>query len=484
MNDIQNLLAATDAVGLAHLVQRREVQPIELVEAAIGLISHADAGLNFMAETLFNEARQAALRVDPTAPLAGVPTVVKDLFPGVGGACMSNGSRLFSGVRAPGDDEVVTRMRRAGLVILGTSTAPELGLNLSTESALHGATRNPWNPALSAGGSSGGSSVAVAARVVPLAHASDGGGSIRVPASACHLFGLKPTRGRVPMGPQVGEGWGGLACVHAVSRSVRDSAQMLDCLHGPDAGAPYHAPAVAGSFRSALDEPLPRLRIRLLERTGTARSADSAAVVARAARLAQDLGCEVEPLPQLPVAEDQAWHHLFVIMAANVRALLGMVERMSGRPVNPQALEPWTRVLLAAHAKDRVADYVDAVNGCHTLGRTMAGLLQPGDLLLMPTTETPTPPLGYLSTTDESRSYDTYRERFMAYAPTAPLFNMSGQPAMTVPLYRSAQGTPLGAQFVASQGGERALLTLAAHLERAAPWAQDRPEPVAASSFS
>lgn len=471
--DIQALLANADAVALAKHVRRGDVHPSELAEAAIERIAQTDPACNFMAEPLFDAARAAARAVDRNAPLAGVPTLVKDLFPGVAGATMACGSRLLAGVRAPADDEVVQRMRRSGLVVLGLSTAPELGINLCTAPALRGPTRNPWNPALSAGGSSGGACAAVAAGAVPLAHASDGGGSIRVPASACHLFGLKPTRGRVPMGPQVGEGWAGLACVHAVTRSVRDSALMLDCLQGPDAGAPYHAPPVLGSYLQALQAPLPRLRIRLLEAPG--RSPQAAAAVARAAALCRALGFDVEPLPALPVDLAQAWRHLYVIMAANVRALLRTVERMSGRAVPMQALEPWTRALLAAHAGDGVADYVDAVNATHAVGRALAALLPPGELLLMPTTEQPAPPLGWLSTLDEDLDHDVCSARLQAYAPHAPLANMAGLPAMTVPLYRSPEGTPLGAHFMAAQGHEHTLLTLAAQLEQLAPWAQDRP---------
>ncbi|NWN49420.1 amidase, partial [Pseudomonas sp. MAFF 301514] len=297
MMDIQNLLDNEDATGLAEWVRRGEVQPGELLEAVIDRIELVEPHLNAVAERLYDSAREAALAARPgRGVFAGVPTLIKDLFSPVNGAAMTNGSRALGGFRADFEAEHVSRIRRAGCVILGTSTSPEFGTSYSTESSRFGATRNPWNIDHSAGGSSGGAAALVAARVVPFAHGNDGGGSLRVPASCCGVFGLKPSRGLLPSGPMVGEGWAGMGTPHAITLSVRDSAALLDATAGIDLGAPYAAPMQAQPYVTALQRDPRPLRIALVEQLGPwPTSSESLDAVRQAARLCQSLGHHVEP---------------------------------------------------------------------------------------------------------------------------------------------------------------------------------------------
>src|SRR5215831_9077652 len=255
--------ARCDGLELADLVRRREVSAAEVAEAAIGRIEARNPEINAVVCRLYDQARSSIAAGLPSGPFTGVPYLLKDLGAHYQGAVTSFGGALFKDFVPDHDSEITIRLKRAGLVIVGKSNTPELGLASSTEPRLHGPTRNPWNLAHSAGGSSGGSAAAVAAGLVPMAHATDGGGSIRIPASACGLFGLKPTRARNPMGPDAGEGWGGASVGHAVTRSVRDSAALLDATSGPDVGDPYWAPPPAGPFLAEVGRAPGRLRVAL-----------------------------------------------------------------------------------------------------------------------------------------------------------------------------------------------------------------------------
>ncbi|EXJ12341.1 6-aminohexanoate-cyclic-dimer hydrolase [Nitrincola nitratireducens] len=262
MQDIQALIDQSDATALAELIRVGEVQPKELLEATIARLEKVEPSLNAVAETLYEQARR---QVPGTGPFSGVPTLIKDLFAPLTEARMSNGSLALGEARPGLDDELVSRLRRAGCVFIGTTTSPEFGTSYTTESTRFGATRNPWDTERSAGGSSGGSAALVASRVVPFAHGNDGGGSLRVPASCCGVFGLKPSRGLVPSGPLIGEGWGGMGVGHAITLSVRDSAALLDLTSGADLGAPYAAPARPSSYLEAMGRPPRPLRIALVE---------------------------------------------------------------------------------------------------------------------------------------------------------------------------------------------------------------------------
>ncbi len=313
--DIHNLLDTEDATGLAEWLRRGELQPGELLEAVIDRIELVEPQLNAVAERLYDSAREAARTLQPGAGVfAGVPTLIKDLFSPVNGVAMTNGSQALGGFRADFDAELVTRLRRAGCVIAGTSTSPEFGTSYSTESNRFGATRNPWNISHSAGGSSGGAAALVAARVVPFAHGNDGGGSLRVPASCCGVFGLKPSRGLLPSGPMIGEGWAGMGTPHAITLSVRDSAALLDATAGIDLGAPYAAPLQAQPYVSALQRDPRPLRIALVEQLGPwATSSEAVESVRAAARLCESLGHRVESVSSAGgaagVSRSGVYHH-------------------------------------------------------------------------------------------------------------------------------------------------------------------------------
>ncbi|WP_372394040.1 amidase [Xanthomonas sp. NCPPB 3582] len=471
MQDIDALLDSHDGVGLAALVRNREIQPLELAEATIVRLQRV-ASLNAVAETLYDQARATArLPTTRQGALAGVPTLIKDLFSPLRGARMGNGSLAQGDARADLDCAVVERLRAAGCVFLGTSTSPEFGTSYTTESTRFGATANPWDIARSAGGSSGGAAALVAARAVPFAHGNDGGGSLRVPASCCGVFGLKPSRGRMPSGPLIGEGWAGMGIAHAITRSVRDSAALLDATAGADLGAPYAAPAQASPFMAAIERDPAPLRIALVEHLAPWPSgADALAAVRHSAGLCSRLGHHVEAarLPvDLPVLLDQ----LFDIIGPSTRCYLDMLGRLRGAPVNDAELEPRTRVILREKGQVSGARYAAAVAAIHALGRRLATLLQDYDLILTPTLTRVPPLLGTLDAFDDTLPLPRLIEDFHSYSPFTALFNASGQPAMSVPLYWSPAGLPIGAHFAARFGEESTLLALAAQLERAQPWA-------------
>lgn len=460
-----------DGIALADQIARRDRTPAEVLDEAIGRAEKVNPTLNALSEALFDQARAAAAQIVPgAAPLAGVPTLVKDLFAPLAGARMTNGSLTCREAVAPHDAEVVARLKRAGTVIFGTTTSPEFGSSYTTESRLFGATRNPWNPERSAGGSSGGAAAMVAARVVPFAHGNDGGGSLRVPASACGVFGLKPTRGRVPMGPDVGEGWAGMGTNHVISVSVRDSALALDMLAGADAGAPYAAPHDEARFLSALAERPQGLRIGLVTALAPWDSDPLCIAAARdAAALCEDLGHPVEETA-LPVDAPALLDSIFTIIGAQTRHLVDTIARQSGHRVDETQLDPVQVLILRDKGGVSGAEYAGAVDAIHALGRRMAALFQDYDLLLMPTTAKPAPPIGALRV-ETGASLAQYIELSHSYSPFTAIFNASGQPAMSVPLFWTPDGLPIGAHFAAPFGAERRLFALAAQLEEARPWA-------------
>ncbi|WP_338493086.1 amidase [Pseudomonas trivialis] len=471
MRDIQQLIDDEDAIGLAAWVRRGEVQPVELVEAVIARLEQVEPRLNAVAERLYEQAREAALGADAgQGVFAGVPTLIKDLFAPLMGAAMTNGSFALGDARADMDAEVVARLRRAGCVFVGTSTAPEFGTSYSTESNRFGATRNPWNTGHSAGGSSGGAAALVAARVVPFAHGNDGGGSLRVPASCCGVFGLKPSRGLLPSGPMVGEGWAGMSTNHCITLSVRDSAGLLDATAGIELGAPYAAPMAAQPYALALQQAPRALRIALVEQVGPwPTSAQSLEAVRQAARLCESLGHRVTPA-QLPVALPEFLDQVFTIIGASTRNYVDLLGQLRGTPVQPGELEARTRIILRDKGAVSGAQYAAAVEWIHAFGRQMAWFMRDHDVILSPTLAREPAPIGELHLQDDSLRLDELIERFHSYSPFTALFNASGQPAMSVPLYWSASGLPMGAHFAARFGEDATLLALAAQLEQAQPW--------------
>jgi amidase len=463
-----------DGLGLAELVRRKEVKPEEVLEAAIGRIEARNGAINAVVTRLYDEARRVIAAGPPPGPFTGVPYLLKDLGALYTGAVTSYGGRLFSGNVADHDSEITARLKLAGLVIAGKSNTPEMGLCPSTEPRMFGPTRNPWKLTHSAGGSSGGAAAAVASGMLPMAHATDGGGSIRIPASCCGLFGLKPTRARNPMGPDAGEGWGGASVGHAVTWSVRDSAALLDATSGPDVGDPYWAPPPSGPFLGEVGRDPRPLRVALTTTPWHESPVDpECAEAARAAaRLCESLGHHVEEAR--PEIDTDAWRHATrVIVAANVTFSLEARATTLGRQLAEGDVEPmtWDRVLDARRMS--ATDYARSIWVVHRIGRQVARFFQRYDVLVSPTMCQPPHPLGVLdmSTTNT----DAYLAAVFASIGFTALFNSSGNPAMTVPLAMSASGLPLGVQFAGRFGDEATLFRLAGQLEAAQPWNRRRP---------
>ena len=464
--------ADLDATDLAGLVARGEISALELLEEAIERAERVNPRLNALVYPWYDHARERVSGGLPEGPFHGVPFLLKDLYEDYGGQKQSNGCRALAGTVAEGDCEMVSRYKAAGLAIFGRTTSPEFGLSTTTESALHGATRNPWNPDRTSGGSSGGASSMVAAGVLPIANASDGGGSIRVPASCTGLFGLKPTRGRNPMGPLVGEGWSGLATVHAVSRSVRDSALLLDCTAGPDVGAPYWAEPPKRPFVEELGREVAGMKAAIVRQAwfGVETHPDCLEAVDAAADLCRGLGLEVEeaslPIPRELLDADMQ------IIYSNARETVELVEQVLGRPATEEDVEK-NNLAMARRDRSTGADYVRALNGIHALGRLVARFFLDFDLLITPTMPVPPMPLGLLSPSREDAEAQ-WRDVMRTIAYTS-VFNASGNPAASIPLHWNPDGLPIGVQFVAPYGGEAALFRIASALEQAAPWAHRRP---------
>lgn len=464
--------ADLDATDLARLVARGELSALEVLEEAVERAERVNPRLNALVYPWHDHARTRIREGLPRGPLHGVPFLLKDLYQDYEGQKQSNGCRALAGSVAGQDGEMVSRYKAAGLSIFGRTTSPEFGLSTTTESTLHGRTRNPWNPELTSGGSSGGASSIVAAGVIPMANASDGGGSIRVPASCTGLFGLKPTRGRNPMGPLVGEGWSGLATVHAVSRSVRDSALLLDCTAGPDVGAPYWAEPPERPFAEELGREVAGMKAAIVREAwfGVETHPDCLEAVDRAAGLCRGLGLEVEEA-RLPIPRELLDADMQIIYS-NARETVELVERSLGRPATEEDVEK-NNLAMARRDRSTGADYVRALNGIHALGRLVARFFLDFDLLVTPTMPVPPMPLGLLSPSREDAGAQ-WRDVMRTIAFTS-VFNASGNPAASLPLHWNGEGLPIGVQFVAPYGDEAALFRIASALEQAAPWTHRRP---------
>ncbi|ANM12976.1 MULTISPECIES: amidase [unclassified Rhizobium] len=468
MNDLSSL-APPDGLALAAAIRSGRLSRQGATSEAVARFRRVNPALNAIVDDLGDDAI-AAVATAPDGVFGGVPTVVKDLFMPVAGARMTNGSLICSAAIAPFDAEVVRRGRTTGIAILATTTSPEFGTSYTTESRLFGKTANPWSLEHTAGGSSGGSAALVAARAVPFAFGNDGGGSLRVPASCCGIFGLKPSRGRVPMGPMIGEGWAGMGCNNIMSISVRDSAAMLDALSGMDTGAPYAAPHDADSLLSCCAKRPAGLRIGLVTRLDPFETnGQCLQAVEDAARLCEELGHQVETTT-LPVDAIEYYDTVFTIIGAQTTSFLSMIEEMGGQPVDHGELEARTRIILREKGGVSGASYAAAVDYIHAFGRRMGRLLEDYDVLLSPTLAKPPQLLGSFDMKDRETLSDLI-ERFHSFSPFTSLFNASGQPAMSVPLCWSPEGLPVGVHFAAGFGREALLFSLAAQLEEARPWA-------------
>ena len=463
-----------DALGLAELVRRGEVSASELAELARRAIAATNPALNFLAGAI-DEAGVGER--DASAPFAGVPFLLKDLGAHVANVPIEYGSRIARGVKFEQDSELAARYRRSGVVFVGRTTTPEFGLSPTTESSLHGVTSNPWNTALSPGGSSGGSAAAVAAGVVPMAHAADGMGSIRIPAHYCGLFGLKPSRGRLPKGPSWA-GLGDLSTSHVISRSVRDSAAMLDASACAEPGSSYWLQAPARPFLRELDAEPPKLRIGMtstLPVGGGQPDAETLQALSTFAKIATDSGHIVTTV-DLKIDGHPYAESLLAISASMLAYGVGRLAALTKRPADATTLEPTT--LGCMHRGERLAatEVIAALDHVNVLSRRMARLFDGIDILVTPVcrsaTLSPTPPAR--ASDDEEAARETLLSH-LDQIQFAPLLNLTGQPAMSVPIHWTADGTPVGVQCVAGFGNESLLFALAGQLERIRPWAGRRP---------
>jgi amidase len=462
-----------DATAQAELVRRKEVSARELVEAAIERVERLNPRLNAVVIRTWERARAMAAGPLPDGPFTGVPFLLKDLVVEEAGVPLHEASAFLAGYVPAVDSALVARYKRAGLIPLGRTNTPELGLGPTTEPQLWGPCRNPWDPTRTTGGSSGGSAAAVASGMVPMAHANDAGGSIRIPASCCGLVGLKPTRGRVPAGPHYGELLGGLAVEHAVTRSVRDSAALLDATAGPDVGDPYWAPPPARPFRQEVGAPPGRLRIAVSTRTvlGSAIHPDCAAAVEDAARLCASLGHEV--VEAAPPADEAFWLSFTTIMAAGLTWAIDDWSRRLGRAPAPEHFEPFCWAM-AGRGRERTAgDFLLAQQDLHRASRAVARFFVDHDVWLTPTLGAPPVPLGTLV----FRGGDPFemRRRIAEFCPFTWIANATGQPAVSLPLFWNDAGLPIGTQWMGRFGDEATLFRLAAQLEAARPWTRRPP---------
>ena len=457
-----------DAVALATLIAKREVTAAEVLETAIARAEEVNPAINAIVYKQYDQARERIKAGLPDGPLTGVPFLIKDLSVFDKGVPASLGSKLYTDFVPDHDSAYTARCKAAGLVIMGRSLSPELGLSPSTEPVRFGPCHNPWNLDYSPGGSSGGAAAAVSAGILPVAHGTDGGGSIRTPAAHCGLLGLKPSRGRISFAPDSGEGWGGLAAGHVVSRSVRDCTVMLDCTAGMEPGDPYAAPTPQRPFAQAIGSPPPRLRIAMMRRDhrGVALHPECIKAVENAAKLCEGLGHVVEeaaPDIDLNTLRPQSQ----VLLCANVARALGMRWKFLGRKPDPKDVEALTWSVYMRGLKITGAEYVEALAANHAAGRKLAAFLTRYDMILTTTVAAPPPKLGYFDTDGDLVAF---RTRVTDYLSVTPLYNATGSPAMSVPLHWTADGLPVGVHFGGRYGEEEKLLQLATQLEQAQPW--------------
>jgi amidase len=484
-----------DGLGLAELIRSRQVSPGEVLEAAIARIEHINPQLNAVVRPLFDKARSQVGAGVGEAPLAGVPFLIKDLLAQVDGVPTGNGNPLWATRNAAGDSELVRRWRAAGLVITGKTNTPEFGLTPYTEPGANGATRNPWDLTRTPGGSSGGSGAAVASGMVPIASGGDGGGSIRIPASACGVFGMKPTRGRTPAGPFIGEAWSGFAVEHVLTRSVRDSAAVLDATHGPDRGSPHPLPVQDGTFLSASQREPGKLKIAVSREPmlGKAVAPEVVAAFNDTVTLLADLGHEViEAAP--PVERDAFSMAFLTALAGELRADIEFTAKTFGVRIRPGDYDASTFGMGLLGQGFTASDLISAHRYLTLSARSILGFFEDVDVLMTPVLSSLPVKIGALQPSAIEKKLLTVlgyvgggrllkklgiAEQLAAqtfeFIPWTPIFNVTGQPAMSVPIGWSPEGLPIGMQFVGRFADEGTLFSLAGQLEQARPWKDKRP---------
>lgn len=484
-----------DGLGLAELVRKGEVSPAELVEEAIQRIETHNPTLNAVVQKLYERARAQARGTLPEGPFTGVPILVKDLHATLAGEPTSNGNKLWKDRRATLTTEIVRRWEASGALIVGRTNTPEFGLVPYTESGTLGPARNPWDSTRSPGGSSGGSGAAVAARMVPIATGGDGGGSIRIPSSACGIFGLKPTRGRTPTGPVIGESWSGFDIDHVLTRSVRDSAAMLDATKGPEVGAPYIIPD-AGPFLEEVGKHPGRLKIAFSTKPMLGRNVhpDCVRGVAETVELLRGLGHEV--VEDAPALDGEEFSLRFLtVLAGQIRADIEEAAEAAGKKVSLDDFDLTTFGTGLFGTILKASDYARAMRYLQSTARGIGRFFEKYDILLTPVLSQPPVKIGALqpSASEQTqlrliaRTGATWILEAMGiikplaaqtfeFIPWTPVFNVTGQPAMSVPLHWNAAGLPIGMHFVGKWGDEATLFRLAGQLEKEKPWFEKAPE--------
>lgn len=463
-----------DALGLAQQIAKKQFTPQELLDAVRQRVEALNPKLNAFSQVFFERATAQIKQGLPAGPFRGVPFALKDLGQYLSGTITSAGSRVWHQQVANYDSTLVQRYLQAGLVIFGKTTSPELGLTTTTESALYGQTHNPWQLEHTSGGSSGGTAAAVAARILPAAHGSDGGGSIRIPAACCGLFGFKPTRGRVPLGPAQFESWNGCSQHHALTLSVRDSAALLDATAGAELGSPFLSPPPARTFLREVSAQPGRLRIAMILETPTGTPLDPACKTATlaAAKLCESLGHTVEERP-LPVNGAEMRAAFLTVIQVSLARTLDDAAQVLGRPVREQDVEPVTWAMFQTGRTINGVIYSRAIATMQQVGLALAKFQQTYDVILNPTLAKPPVKLGVLSLTPVSLA--AFTKEVTEFGPYTALYNVTGQPSMSVPLHWSADGLPLGVMFSGRFGDDALLFRLAGQLEQAQPWAGRRP---------
>ncbi len=464
-----------DAVALGRLVRERKIAPAELMEAAIARAEKHNGKLNAIVFKDYDRALAAArTRPSGSGPFEGVPLLLKDIMGDCAGMPTRSACAFLPGTPMPADSEVVARYKRAGFIPFAKTNAPELGIPPVTESRLYGPARNPWNLDRTPGGSSGGSAAAVAAGIVPVAHGNDGGGSIRIPAACCGLVGLKPTRGRISLAPNLGDVLGGFVVEHAVSRTVRDTAAALDATAGAVAGDPYFPPAPVRPYLEELSAPPKRLRIAFSTQNplGGAIHPDCVEATERAARLCAELGHEVEEAaPQLnyPVLAQ----FFVTVYAAGVALSIEGAKLVTGAEPTPEKFETFTWNMYQEGLRISAPQYLIAQVILQQVTRQFAAFFESYDLLLTPTVGQPPLRIG---TIDFMSPRTTLLDQTLTdFAVPCPIYNISGQPAISLPLHWNREGLPIGVMFGARYGDEATLIRLAGQLEQACPWSGRKP---------
>jgi amidase len=479
-----------DGLGLAELVRMKQISPAELVEEAISRIEVHNPKINAVVYKMYDQARKVAQGKLPDGPFMGVPFLQKDMHATIEGVPTSCGTRMLKDIPQSHDSEIVRRYRATGVIFLGKTNVPEFSLMPYTEPKVFGPTNNPWDLTRTAGGSSGGSAAAVAARWVPLSGGADGGGSIRIPASCCGVFGLKPTRGRTPTGPDVGDIWRGFAQEHVLTRSVRDSAAMLDAIAGPDVGAPYWAPPPKWPYLQEVTTEPGHLRIAFTSHPFLGRDVheDCRKGLEATVHLLVQLGHEL--IETGPLIDREAFAIAFLTMvAAETRYEIDWASGLAGRKTSFTDFETGTSALALLGQAFSAGDYAKALNYLMASARDVGRFFEGYDILLTPTLSQPPIPTGSLQPSGAERFMVGLVGRLNAawllnalgvikplanktfeFIPYTPIFNVTGQPAMSLPLYWNEAGLPIGMHFVGRFGDEATLLRLAGQLERAQPW--------------